>query len=307
MEWLESKGGSLYDQSLKFEENVSKLGAYACFCEYQMNNLMRPVDTEYKIEYKDVNGTMQEMSEPICRELDNYNGIWLAYGYYLCIFLSVQAVLNILYYLALPQLLYNTRTMEVLMSFGFVVALYLLAYAFVPIIATFGIGKSGFFPQMYAELTAQWYQDIGILVCKTMIYNIFLPPIVFLSTWLFCRKPCRYYDQGWNCNFKASRTQSKTLVKFVQIYSGPQFYMDYAYAYLVYIVFMTFLYAPGIPILFFLALLALISFYVTESLAMAYAYTKPVMYDERIHEYSVSVLSFAPIIYCLMGAWVYSN
>ena len=90
MEWLESKGGSLYDQSLKFEENVSKLGAYACFCEYQMNNLMRPVDTQYQIEYKDVNGTMQEMSEPICVELDNYNGLWLAYGYYLCIFLSVH-------------------------------------------------------------------------------------------------------------------------------------------------------------------------------------------------------------------------
>ena len=194
-----------------------------------------------------------------------------------------------------------------MISFSLVVLLYLMAYAFVPIIATFGVTNEGFFPQMYEELTAQWYQDIGLLVCKTMVYNIILPPFVFLTIWLL-RKLRRFRDQGCRrCNFKASRTRSKTLLQFVQIYSGPQFYMDYAYAYLVYIVFMTFLYAPGIPLLFFLALLALCSFYVTESLAMAYAYTKPVMYDERIHEFSVRVLSLAPIIYCFMGAWVYSN
>lgn len=37
MEWLETSGGSLYDQSLKFDQNVSKLGAYVCFCNHEIN------------------------------------------------------------------------------------------------------------------------------------------------------------------------------------------------------------------------------------------------------------------------------
>ena len=99
----------------------------------------------------------------------------------------------------------------------------------------------------------------------------------------------------------------KGIQDFVKIHSGPEFYMDYSYAHIINVIFMTFLFGPGMPVLFPLAWLSLVSHYVTESLSMAYVYVKPAMYDEKIHKVAFSFLAFAPVLYCAMGAWVFSN
>ena len=83
--------------------------------------------------------------------------------------------------------------------------------------------------------------------------------------------------------------------------------MDYSYAFIINVIFMAFLFGPGLPLLFPLALCCLVSHYVTESLSMAYVYKKPAMYDERIHEHALRVLTIMPAVYCFNAAWVYSN
>ena len=112
MEWLETHGGSFYSKELKFDENISKLGAYVCFCDYQAHNLEMDSDRPYTLEYKDENGDMQTMEENICHEYGHNGGIFVSYGYYIAIFLVVQIVFLILYYCSLPMMSYNTKTTE---------------------------------------------------------------------------------------------------------------------------------------------------------------------------------------------------
>lgn len=73
------------------------------------------------------------------------------------------------------------------------------------------------------------------------------------------------------------------------------------------VIFMTCLYGPGMPMLFPLALLCLVSLYVTERLCMAYSYVKPAMYDHRINRDAIHILQFGPLLYCIMGVVIYSS
>ena len=157
------------------------------------------------------------------------------------------------------------RTRRMIFSYYFVQAIYFLVYSLVPFASTFGLfGFVPHFPAIYSELNSQWYQDIGYLVCMTMVYNIIIPPISFIVNWLLCRAPCRMRS--------AKAWESKTLWQYVQTFSGPEFFMDYSYAHVINVIFMTFLFGPCMPIIFILGFLSIISHYVTESLCMAYAY-----------------------------------
>ena len=73
------------------------------------------------------------------------------------------------------------------------------------------------------------------------------------------------------------------------------------------IVFMTFMFGAGIPILFPIALLSLIVLYIVERLMVAYSYKKPPMMDESLNKAAIKILMFAPILYCTFGFWMFSN
>ena len=62
---------------------------------------------------------------------------------------------------------------------------------------------------------------------------------------------------------------------YIEIYSGPVYDIHYKYSSILNIIFITFLYGPGIPILFPIALLSLAVIYVKERLCLAYSYREP--------------------------------
>lgn len=71
--------------------------------------------------------------------------------------------------------------------------------------------------------------------------------------------------------------------------------------------YVTFLFGPAMPILFPIGLLSLLSLYVTERLSMAYAYKRPPIQDQDVNNVVLRVLIFAPFLYILVAAWLYSN
>lgn len=73
------------------------------------------------------------------------------------------------------------------------------------------------------------------------------------------------------------------------------------------IVYITFLFAPGLPILFPIALFGLVIQLVTNKLALAYFNKRPTVYDVQINYYMLRVLKAAPLLYIAVAAWVYSN
>ena len=73
------------------------------------------------------------------------------------------------------------------------------------------------------------------------------------------------------------------------------------------ITWVTFLFGPGIPILFPIALFGMIVLYLTNRVSLAYFNRRPPGYDNKMNEMTLKLLGFAPIFYVLMGFWVYSN
>jgi hypothetical protein len=67
------------------------------------------------------------------------------------------------------------------------------------------------------------------------------------------------------------------------------------------------MFGAGIPILFPIALLSLFVFYVFERLLVAYSYREPPLFDQSLNREVIKLLMLAPILYCAVGFWMYSN
>ena len=73
------------------------------------------------------------------------------------------------------------------------------------------------------------------------------------------------------------------------------------------IVWVTFLFAPGLPILFPIALIGIIIQLVTNKVALAYYVKRPPVYDSYLNNNMLRMLKIAPILYIVVGLWAYSN
>ena len=70
-------------------------------------------------------------------------------------------------------------------------------------------------------------------------------------------------------------------MSYVALYSGPEFDIQYQYAYMITVVWLTFIFGPLMPALFIIGLVALIILYLVDRILIAYAYTKLPIYDRK--------------------------
>ena len=59
---------------------------------------------------------------------------------------------------------------------------------------------------------------------------------------------------------------------YVDLYSGPEYFIHFKYSGILNVIFVTFMYGLGIPILFLLAALYFFNLYALERLTVAYFY-----------------------------------
>ena len=160
---------------------------------------------------------------------------------------------------------------------------------------------------VYYDFNTYWYTDIGFQVITLMVIQAFFPPIEFAYLW-FWDVIKRSYNQGrcWRKKVPES-TKSETLLGYKNLYCGPEFEIHYQYSNMLVITWVTFLFAPGIPILFPIALLGMIILYCTNRISLAYFNRRPPVYDQKMNKTTLKLLGVAPLLYICMGAWVYSN
>ena len=72
--------------------------------------------------------------------------------------------------------------------------------------------------------------------------------------------------------------------EYVDLYAGPTYGIFYKYSYIMNIIFITFMFGAGIPILFPIALVSFIVCYVMERLMVAYSYRIHTMFDQTMNE-----------------------
>ena len=67
------------------------------------------------------------------------------------------------------------------------------------------------------------------------------------------------------------------------------------------------MFGAGLPILFPIALLSMLILNLWETLCLAFSYRKPPMFDSRLNDQAIYILSFAPLFFCTVGFWMYDN
>lgn len=83
--------------------------------------------------------------------------------------------------------------------------------------------------------------------------------------------------------------------------------MHYKYSTLLNIVFVTFMYGFGMPILFPIACLSCVILYLQEKVMLYYGYRIPPMYDERLSQTVLNQLQVAPLFMMTFGYWMASS
>jgi hypothetical protein len=93
----------------------------------------------------------------------------------------------------------------------------------------------------------------------------------------------------------------------VELHSGPPFPIHFKYSLMMNIVFITFMYGAGLPILFLVATVSFAVFYVLERLLIAYSFKQPPAIDHKSNENTCDFMMYAPLLFMGNGFWMYSN
>jgi hypothetical protein len=156
----------------------------------------------------------------------------------------------------------------------------------------------------YPDFTKRWFQEISPFFITPMIANIFISLIEFTGNYLYC-KLIIWHDRGFGCNKKW--TKSKTISQYVRIHSNPENEIFDRYAFVLMMIFINMAFGVGLPILFPLTLMALVSLYVFERLFQVYWYQKSVMIIDFLNKNAIRSLKWAVHLYTTFGYWYITN
>ena len=156
----------------------------------------------------------------------------------------------------------------------------------------------------FSDFNAAWFKTVGNILVGSMMFNIYYPIIEAVGYWLM-RVAFRFLDRGISCDSRKTNTSS--IQAYMDLVDGPAYYIHYKYSSILTIIYVTFMYGFGIPILFPICCASLIVLYFVEKTLLFYAYRMPPMYDERLSQDVLSKLQVAPILFCMFGYWMVSN
>jgi hypothetical protein len=145
---------------------------------------------------------------------------------------------------------------------------------------------------------------VGNILVGSMMFNVYYPLIEAVGYW-FMRILFRALDRGCSCDSR--KTKQTSIQSYMEIVDGPLYFIHYKYSSILTILYVTFMYGFGIPILFPIACVSFIMLYFVEKTLLVYTYRMPPMYDEKLSQDVLRKLQVAPILYCFFGYWMVSN
>ena len=155
---------------------------------------------------------------------------------------------------------------------------------------------------------------MGSVLVSTMYLNAFMPPVYELianaQVWLFQRR-----DNGWKCCARDKKereelkyvTKSTQIYQYLDLYTNPDHIIHYKYSGLLNVIYVTFMYGLGLPMLFPIAFASFLIFWLTERWQLAYHYQLPPAMDDKMTINALNWLSYTPILFLFNGYWMLSN
>ena len=161
-----------------------------------------------------------------------------------------------------------------------------------PFLTSMGIGNGEF-----VDFTTGWYARVGSAFCLTMLLNTITPNLL---TWL--RLCC--LDE---CNRAKMRLTAVTQRQLNIAYSGAVFKLEYRYPTLLNVIFVTFLYSSGMPVLYPIAACTCGIMYWTDKIALLRLYNRPPMYKAALARLTLRILPLAMVFHCCFAVWMYGS
>lgn len=116
----------------------------------------------------------------------------------------------------------------------------------------------------YYDFDSNWFDEIGSSIAFAMFYSAIWPIIEFVF-FHGIRVAFRLLDRMSLCPSKY-RTKKTTVQQYVDLYGGPEYLIYWKYSRITNMAWVTFMFGPGIPILYPTFLLALLIQYISERL-----------------------------------------
>ena len=198
------------------------------------------------------------------------------------------------------RLLYTTRIVFWMQFINTAILLFIVNANMTESPLTFGlIGGS------LQDFNRTWFKLIGNTIIGTMIIGVIQPLLESLIEKLTLSLE-RCADRGC-CPKSKYDTKKTSIAEYIELYSGINHSMHYGYSSLLLIIFVTFMFGFGIPILFPIAAFSIRVLYLVEKYQLYYFYKQPPAYDERITRTILSILRMAPPLYLVCGYWMLTN
>lgn len=67
------------------------------------------------------------------------------------------------------------------------------------------------------------------------------------------------------------------------------------------------MFGAGLPILYPIACLSFVVFFIVERLLVAYSYREPPLFDQTLNREALKWMKIAPMIYCAIAFWMFGN
>ena len=154
------------------------------------------------------------------------------------------------------------------------------------------------------DFNSKWFKLVGASLIYTMIFNSVYPFLEAMGYWGM-RLGFRILDRGFSCD--KYKTKTTSIQSYIDVYAGPTYFMYFKYSTVQNIVFVTFMFGFGMPILFPVAAFSFFVLYLCERTMLFYAYRLPPMYDQRLSESVLNKINFAPCLFLFVGYWMVSN
>jgi len=163
-----------------------------------------------------------------------------------------------------------------------------------------GVIFSGSMP----DFCSDWFTDVGDTLISAMMFNVYWPMLEFFTFWGM-RVGFRLLDRSFSRN--EYKTKTTTIQQYLELFSGPIFFIHYKYSTILNITFVTMMYGVGLPLLFPIAAISVFALYCTEKLMLAYSYRQPPAYDDRLNNNVLAVMTYGPLLLLSVGYWMLSS
>lgn len=139
---------------------------------------------------------------------------------------------------------------------------------------------------------------------STMIFNAYYPFIEWGLAWGM-PFAFRLLDNSFSCD--SYKTKLTSMQMYVDLYSGPAYFIHFKYSSMLNVLFVTMLYGVGIPILFPIAAITYFIYYSLERLCVAYFFQMPPTFDDKMTKNAVKIMRWAAVMHLFFGYWMLSN